>query len=357
MGILFTNLTDLLGHGRDSVIDVRSPSEFAEDHMPGAINLPVLDDAERARIGTVYKQQSPFLARKIGAALVFRNAAMHVEGPLAHHGGGWRPLVYCWRGGQRSGTFAWMLREIGWRAETIEGGYRSFRRLVHDMVYAETPPPWRVILLDGNTGTAKTEVLTALRARGVQVLDLEGLARHRGSLLGAQGPQPAQRAFETGIACALAKMDVTRPIVIEAESNKIGARVIPPRLWITMRAAPRIEISAPLEARTRYLVQAYDDILSDSARLLAQLAPLRSIRGGATLDHWQALIAAGDKAGLTRALMTDHYDPAYAKSRSLRQGRVLARLETDRLDASGITGLAARIEQHLDQALTVTTPA
>ena len=178
MALSFETLRDLLDHGYDTVIDVRSPAEYAEDHIPGAINLPVLDNEERARVGTIYKQQSPFLARKLGAALVFRNAAAHVEGPLAHHDGAWRPLVYCWRGGQRSGSMTWMLQQIGWRAEVIAGGYRTYRRLVHDILY-DTPLPHRLILLDGYTGTAKTEILHHLAGLGTQVLDLEGLAEQR----------------------------------------------------------------------------------------------------------------------------------------------------------------------------------
>ena len=195
MPLTFSTLDAFFAHGFDTVIDVRSPSEFAEDHVPGAISLPVLDDEERARVGTIYKQQSPFLARKLGAALVFRNAAAHVEGPLSHHEGGWRPLVYCWRGGQRSGSFAWMLKEIGWRSETVQGGYRTYRRLVNDYLY-DTALRHRLVLIDGNTGTAKTDLLHVLAERGWQVLDLEGAAHHRGSLLGGMGEQPSQKAFE-----------------------------------------------------------------------------------------------------------------------------------------------------------------
>ena len=173
----YSSLPDLLSHGYDSVIDVRSPAEFAEDHLPGAINLPVLNNEERAEVGTIYVQQSPFLARKLGAALVFRNAAHHIETTLRSQGGGWRPLVYCWRGGQRSGAFAWMLGQIGWRAGLIDGGYRSYRRLVNTMLYKSTLR-FRLIAIDGYTGTAKTEVLLKLLKRGNQVLDLEGLAGH-----------------------------------------------------------------------------------------------------------------------------------------------------------------------------------
>jgi tRNA 2-selenouridine synthase len=186
------SLAEFARHGFDAVIDVRSPAEFAEDHLPGAISLPALSDAERAVVGTIYKQESPFRARKIGAAMVARNVAAHLDGPLAAMDGGWRPLVYCWRGGQRSGSVATILREVGWRVETVEGGYRSFRRAVVRALY-DAAFPARVVLLDGNTGTAKTAVLARLKAMGAQVIDLEGLARHRGSLLGGMGGQPRRR--------------------------------------------------------------------------------------------------------------------------------------------------------------------
>jgi len=207
----FQSLAELLDHGFDTVIDVRSPAEYAEDHLPGAINLPVLDNEERAQVGTIYKQDSPFRARKIGAALVFHNAARHIETVLQDKPGGWRPLVYCWRGGQRSGSFAWMLAQIGWRAESIKGGYQSYRRLVYCTLY-EGRVPHPLVLLDGYTGTAKTELLYILARRGVQVLDLEGLAAHRGSLLGEMAdPQPSQKAFETALAIELGRLDPARP--------------------------------------------------------------------------------------------------------------------------------------------------
>lgn len=347
MALTFSTLSDLLAHGRDTVIDVRSPAEYAEDHVPGAINLPVLDDAERAEVGTIYTRQSPFLARKIGAAMVFRNAADHIAGPLSHHEGGWRPLVYCWRGGQRSGAFGWMLREIGWRAETVAGGYRSYRRLVHAALY-DDPLPHRVVLLDGYTGTAKTDLLHLLEARGTQVLDLEGLANHRGSLLGARpGGQPGQKAFESRLAVALERLDPARPVLVEAESNKIGERLIPPRLWAGMKSALRIEVQAPIEARAAYLALAYDDILSDAARLRDRLAPLVRHRGRDTVEGWFALIDAGDRTGLTRALMEQHYDLAYAKSRRAIGARCIGTVRADTLDAAGLDGAAAGIEAKL----------
>ncbi len=344
MAQTYTSLADIYDHGFDALIDVRSPAEFAEDHLPGARNLPVLSDAERAEVGTIYTQQSPFLARKLGAALVFRNAAAHIDGPLRDIDGSWRPLVYCWRGGQRSGSFGWMLGQIGWRADTIEGGYQTYRRLVKSHLY-DTPLAHRLILLDGYTGTAKTELLAHLRRRGVQVLDLEGLAAHRGSLLGGMAqPQPMQKGFETVLARALHRLDPARPVLVEAESSKIGERIIPPSLWKAMKHAPRIELRADIEARARYLARVYDDILSDSTRLRGKLDHLRGTRGHAVVDGWFALIDAGDRVALTRALMAQHYDPSYDTSRRAHGAMTVATVDARSLDPSGLEQVAARIE-------------
>lgn len=347
MAISFSSLPELYAHGFDTVIDVRSPAEHAEDHLPGAINLPVLDNDERARVGTIYVQESPFLARKLGAALVFRNAANAIEQSLSHHEGGWRPLVYCWRGGQRSGSFTWMLQQIGWRAEVIEGGYRTYRRLVNRYLY-DDPLPHRLVALDGFTGTAKTDLLKLLQARGTQVLDLEGLANHRGSMLGAMpGGQPSQKAFESALAGALCGLDPSRPVVVEAESSKIGERVLPPSLWAAMKAAPRIEVQASIEARTEYLVQAYDDILSDADGLRERLEFLRQHRGHEVVDGWFDLIAAGDKAGVTRALMEQHYDPSYLKSRKAYDARVIGQVQAGQLDTPGLEAAVSQVEDIL----------
>lgn len=347
MAISFSSLPELYAHGFDTVIDVRSPAEHAEDHLPGAINLPVLDNEERARVGTIYVQESPFLARKLGAALVFRNAANAIEHSLSHHEGAWRPLVYCWRGGQRSGSFTWMLQQIGWRAEVIDGGYRTYRRLVNHYLY-DDPLPHRLVALDGFTGTAKTDLLKLLQARGTQVLDLEGLANHRGSMLGAMpGGQPSQKAFESALAGALCGLDPARPVLVEAESSKIGERILPPSLWAAMKAAPRIEVQVSIEARTGYLVQAYDDILSDADGLRERLEYLRQHRGHEVVDGWFDLIAAGDKAGVTRALMEQHYDPSYLKSRKAHDTRVIGQVQAGQLDTPGLEAAVSQVEDIL----------
>lgn len=347
MALTFTSLQEFYAHGFDTVIDVRSPGEYAEDHVPGAISLPVLNNEERARVGTIYVQDSPFKARKLGAALVFRNAASHIEQHLSHHEGSWKPLIYCWRGGQRSGSFTWMLQQIGWRADVVAGGYQSYRRLVHGAMY-ETALPHRLVLLDGYTGSAKTEILLRAARHGAQVLDLEGLASHRGSLLGGMpAPQPSQKGFESAVAGALMRLDPARPVLVEAESSKIGQRIIPPTLWDAMKQAPRIEVQAPVEARCAYLVEAYDDILSDADRLRDKLGQLRAHRSGAVVDGWFDSIAEDDRAGLTRALMVEHYDPAYRKSRAAIGAEVIAILDTPALDGEGLETAARQVAELL----------
>lgn len=338
MAFTLTSLSALGSPDFDSIIDVRAPSEFAEDHLPGAISLPVLSDAERAEVGTIYKQVSPFKARKIGAALVARNAARHLEGPLAEKEGGWRPLLYCWRGGQRSGSFASILAQIGWRVEVLEGGYRSYRRLVVESLYSSEIPVG-VILLDGNTGTAKTELLGHLPALGVQVLDLEGMAKHRGSALGGQGAQPSQKAFETRLATALAALDPTRPVLVEAESSRIGRINLPPRLFSAMRAAPRIRIDAPVEARAAYLCSAYADLVADPSALVARLQRLVRLQGRERVAEWSRLAEAGQHQALAEDLIRHHYDPRYKRVRGPDTNTV-ATLQAETLTSHGIAKLA-----------------
>ncbi len=345
MAITLTSLGDLAGLPFDDIIDVRSPAEWAEDHIPGSVNLPVLDNEERARVGTIYVQDSPFKARKLGAALVARNAAKHLEGPLAEKPGGWRPLVYCWRGGQRSGSFATILGQIGWRVETIAGGYKAYRGLVVQAVY-QADFPARVVLLDGNTGSAKTEVLALLAARGVQVIDLEGLANHRGSLFGQRaGGQPSQKAFDGRLAAAYQALDPARPVVIEAESSKVGDLALPPPLWKAMRAAPRLHLAAPRAARAAYLTRAYADLIETPGLLARTVNLLRPQHAAERIEGWLALAAAGAYATLAEELMEHHYDPRYAKQRqrTAAAGDAAEEIATEDLSPAALERLADRI--------------
>jgi tRNA 2-selenouridine synthase len=326
----------------DAVIDVRSPSEFAEDHVPGAISLPVLSDAERAEVGTIYVREDRFRARKVGAALVARNSAAHIEGPLAGMTGGWRPLVYCWRGGQRSGSFASILAQIGWRVEVIEGGYRSYRRLVSRMLYEEALPH-RIVLIDGGTGTGKTQLLHRLEAEGAQVVDLEGLAAHRGSNFGGlDAAQPAQKLFESHLAARLDALDPARPVYLEAESSLIGSIRLPPSLWKAMGAAPVLRLDVPLPERARFLTTTYPDLTADAALLGRRIESLRPYHARDRIEDWHALARDGRFAALAEALIAAHYDPRYR--RPAAAGRTeLGTIPVARLDADGLTDAAARV--------------
>ncbi|MCR9126913.1 MAG: tRNA 2-selenouridine(34) synthase MnmH [Rhodobacteraceae bacterium] len=328
----------------DDVIDVRAPAEFAQDRLPGAINLPALDDDQRARVGTIYVQQDRFVARKIGAAMLARNVAAHLDGALADRDGGWRPLVYCWRGGQRSGGFATILEQIGWRVVRLDGGYKRYRRLVVDMLYKD-PLPHRLILVAGGTGTGKTAVLARLEAAGAQVVDLEALAAHRGSLFGAEpGGQPAQKLFETGLAARLAACDPARPVFIEAESNKIGRLTLPPALWDAMKSAEAVVLDAPLGARAAFLTRQYGERWGPPERLLPKLDALRPFHPADRIAQWQIMARKTRLEPLVADLIRHHYDPRYAMPGPARAAApvhvALPDLSDASLDAACATVLA-----------------
>lgn len=332
----------------DAVIDVRSPAEFAVDHLPGAINLPVLDDAQRAEVGTEYVQGSKFLARRHGAALVARNIAAHLEGALADRGGGFRPLVHCWRGGQRSHAMATVMDQVGWHVTLLEGGYRTWRRAVVDRLH-DGELGLNLILLDGPTGCGKTALLGELAARGMQTLDLEGLANHRGSLFGAMpGGQPSQKLFESRLFAAVEARDPARPVVVEAESSKIGRIVLPKALWSAMQAASVIEVTAPVDARADFTCATYAEIASDPDALGTALSRLPRHLSKALVAEWRELAVSGRVRELAEALIRGHYDPAYARSRAVGDRASLTTVRLNRLDqpalAEAAAGLHALIE-------------
>lgn len=298
-----------------AIIDVRSPSEFAADHIPGAINLPVLSDTERAEVGTIYKQDSRFRARRIGAAYVARNVAAHLVGALAGSDAKFRPLIYCWRGGMRSNAMATILSQIGWRVGVLEGGYKTWRRTVVRTLFDE-PVDHKFILIDGETGAAKTEVIRRLPAHGVQTIDLEGLAAHKGSVFGGEigRKQPTQKFFESLLFDTLRRTDFGKPVAIEAESSRIGALNIPKSIWTAMRLAPRVRITAPVEVRAEYVVNAYADFICAPNAVSNAIDRLKPFHSKEEIDGWRSLNDRKDYVSLAAALMQGHYDPAYARS-------------------------------------------
>ena len=328
------------------LIDARSPAEYAADHVPGAINCPVLDDDERRIVGTTYVQVSAFEARKIGGAMVARNIAAHLDTLFRDKPRDWRPLVYCWRGGLRSGSFVTWLRMVGWDAQQLHGGYKSWRSHVIALI-AERAPRLQVRLLCGPTGSAKTSVLHALGRLGEQVLDLEDLAAHRGSVLGdiPGRAQPTQKGFETLLAQRLAGFDVARTVWVEAEGRRIGRISVPDPLLLRMRSSPVVEIQASHEARLAYLLDEYAWLGNDPARLAERLGTLREVLAKDVLAQWQAWARERALPLLFADLMRKHYDPLYKRSqaRDLRALPSATAVTASSLSAAGIDELARRI--------------
>ncbi len=299
----------------DSVIDARSESEYAEDHLPGAVNWPTLNDAERALVGTEYKQVSAFDARKHGAVLAARNIAAHIERDAQHLPQGWKPLVYCWRGGQRSGSLGTVLGAIGFTVQVLEGGYREFRRVV--LAELQTlPEALNFHVLGGRTGSAKSRLLQALAAEGAQVLDLEALAAHRGSVLGPLPgqPQPSQKGFETAVWQALRGFRADRPVYAESESRTIGRLRVPEPLLERLRASACTEMQMPVPARVAFLLEDYAHFLGDPGSFCERLDVLRPVQGNAVIDDWQARARAGRWPEVVEELLVRHYDPVYDRS-------------------------------------------
>jgi len=296
-------------------IDVRSPSEFADDHIPGAASHPVLDDEERARVGTLHAQESAFVAKQHGAALVARNIAAMLESSFAGKPRDWRPLVYCWRGGKRSGSLTHVLNEIGWKAAQLDGGYKAYRRSVIEAL-ARLPQTLSYRVICGVTGSGKSRLLRALAGAGAQVLDLEDLARHRGSLLGdlPGAPQPSQKRFESLLWDALRNLDPARPVFVEAESKKVGEIRVPQNLIDAMWASPCLRLETALPCRVALLRDEYAHFIADPAELGHKLSHLTALRGADTTARWRDQAAAGDWDALVEDLLVTHYDPVYLRS-------------------------------------------
>ena len=299
----------------DAIIDVRTEAEYAEDHIPGAISCPVLSDAERAEVGTMDRQQSSFEAKRRGAAYVARNIARHLEQALADKPRAWKPLVYCWRGGNRSGAMTHILGRVGWQARQLEGGYRAFRRAVLADL-DRLPARFTLRVVCGTTGSGKSRLLQHLDEGGAQVLDLEALAHHRGSLLGGlpAQPQPSQKQFETKVWHALRGFDTARPIYVESESRKVGELRVPDQVLLAMRAADCIRLELPLQARVRLLRDEYVHFESDVGTLHEKLDCLVPLHGHERVDAWKRLVDERQWDALVERLLLEHYDPAYLRS-------------------------------------------
>ncbi|HEU0188403.1 MAG TPA: tRNA 2-selenouridine(34) synthase MnmH [Gallionella sp.] len=301
----------------DEIVDVRTPAEFAEDHIPGAINCPVLSDEERITVGTLYKQVSPFEARKVGAALVANNIAHHLQTRFRDRPKSWHPLIYCWRGGQRSSAMSIILAQVGWAAQKLEGGYKAYRRDVLEKLEA-LPRSLTFRVICGPTGSGKSRLLAALANNGQQILDLEMLAGHRGSVLGKLPgqAQPSQKWFDSVLLQSMQKLDPARPVFVEAESNKIGQITLPPALIAAMHTSECLVLETPQPIRVAGLLEDYRHYLDNPEILIARLQSLQRFHGTKQLEHWSSLIHAGDFATMVAELLTLHYDPSYFRATS-----------------------------------------
>ncbi len=299
----------------DTIIDARSEDEHALDHVPGAVNWPTLDNAQRIEIGTLYKQVNPFEAKKRGAALSARNIAAHIEREVMDKPKGWRPLVYCWRGGNRSGALATILGAIGFQVTLIEGGYKAWRAaLVEDLDRLAPTLSYRVVC--GPTGSGKTRLLHALAAEGAQVLDLEGLACHRSSVLGhlPGQPQPSQKRFDSLLWSSLKGFDPGRPVFVESESKKVGNLRVPDALMDAMRASPCIDLQLSDAERVALLLEDYDFFVQDPEHFCQRLQALTELRGREVVSGWVDRVRAGHTPEVVLELLLQHYDPMYAAS-------------------------------------------
>jgi tRNA 2-selenouridine synthase len=317
-------------HEFDTLIDARTEDEYAEDHLPGAVNWPTLNNEERIVVGTLYKQVNQFEAKKRGAAMAARNIAAHIDREVIAKPKDWKPLAYCWRGGKRSGSLSLILDQIGFKVTLVEGGYKAFRAaVVADIPRLVEPLQLRVVC--GTTGSGKTRLLQALASLGAQVLDLEDLARHRSSVLGAIPgvPQPTQKRFDTLIWDALRQFDPQRPVFVESESKKVGNVAIPTALVEHMRASPCLNLTLPIGERVALLLEDYDYFVKNPQPFCDKLDVLAEFRGKEVVRGWKEKVRVGNLFPVVQDLLTLHYDPVYVQSmeRNFRQFGQAANIE------------------------------
>jgi tRNA 2-selenouridine synthase len=299
----------------DLIIDARSQREFAEDHIPGAINLPVVNNDEYAEVGTLHRTD-PMQAYLIGVSYSLKNIARYLDTVIAGRPRNGRILVYCFRGGKRSRLWFDALDTIGYRADRLPGGWKQYRQWVNEQL-ASRPRDFKYIVLSGPTGCGKTRLLHQLAAEGAQVLDLEAIASHRGSVIGAipDVPQPTQKFFDSLLQEKLSTLTPDRPVWVEAESKKVGKVQLPSALLETMHASPTIiRLTAPMAQRVMMWREDYRHFEEDPEAFLARLAHLRPLVGNQEMSTWQELASARQMPALFERVMTAHYDPAYERS-------------------------------------------
>ena len=328
----------------DTIIDVRSPLEYEEDHIIGSINCPVLNDQERIIVGTIYKKESTFKARIIGSSLTVRNIAKHIEKKFINQQGSWQPLIYCWRGGQRSKAFSLILSEVGWRTFQLEGGYKKYRNEVINFLN-KVGSKLKIILISGKTGSAKTKILQNIKLQGGQILDLENLANHKGSLLGKipNLKQPSQKLFESKLYHQIKQLDLRRNVYIEAESSKIGNIHIPKTLWAKMIVSPRIEIKADIELRSNFLLKDYKYMCENPELIKPIIYGLKNRLSKKLINDWMELITKKLWLDLTKSFLENHYDPSYSSNTIKNDRKVIKKIQAKSFSKEEINKIAKLI--------------
>lgn len=325
-------MTEWVGRGIHRLVDVRSPSEFAKGHIPGAVNIPLFSDEERAQIGTSYKQESPEQAFDLGLELLgpelsglvrqFRESADKNE-----------IVVHCWRGGMRSQSVASLLQMAGMKVSILKGGYKAYRQWVTGTL----AKPYRLLVLGGYTGSGKTMLLHRLRASGEQVIDLEGLAKHKGSAFGNLDDhiQPANEQFENELAAQLQNIDQERIVWVEDESRMVGRVFLRDEWFRQMQQAPRVFLDIPADERAAFLVKDYMHQSPDHQRVEEALEQIRKRLGG---QHYQAALEDFREGKLAEATLKvlRYYDKAYDRVLAESDPSKLIRLEFGRIDTESI---------------------
>ncbi|MEI6750711.1 MAG: tRNA 2-selenouridine(34) synthase MnmH [Bacteroidales bacterium] len=309
--------------GNIPLLDVRSPDEYIQGHIPGAKNLPLFTDDERAQVGIRYKNSGREFAVKLGLQIAGPKLTLYADEAL-RLAPGRKALVHCWRGGMRSESIAWLLHMVGYEIHVLDGGYKAYRQYIRSQIAS----PAKLILVGGLTGSGKSAILKHLALDGEQVLDLETLARHKGSVFGGLGQpdQPTTEQFENNIYPIWNSLDLNKVVWVEDESRAIGSVNIPEDLFHAMMQSPVAVVELPVKLRVKRLVNEYAGMPVEG--LAASVIKIKDSLGGAATKQALEALETGDFE-TTAALALVHYDKAYSKSLSRRNGSVAFRFQTD----------------------------
>ncbi|MGI9338608.1 MAG: tRNA 2-selenouridine(34) synthase MnmH [Gammaproteobacteria bacterium] len=318
----------------DDIIDARSPAEYAADCIPGAVNIPALDNEQRRAIGILHKSD-PFAARLRGATMLAENIAVYLRAGFAEKPQHWRPLVYCQRGGQRSGAVVEVLRRIGWQAAQLDGGYKTYRRIVINGI-AECAAAARWIVVIGKTGVGKTELLSELAKQGEAVLDLEKLANHRGSVFGGMGGQPSQRRFESLLYLAMKQLPNNHAVFVESEGRKIGGLHLPAPMLSAMRAsADAVLLSASVASRAERIHRQYAGYAASEELFAEAVGKIATYAGKTRVQKWRKMHNENDISQLLADMLQNFYDIGYDKSlrANYSAAKIISRFDTGEMTA------------------------